>query len=151
MVGTHINRNITWADMAKPFMTYMTRVQYMLQQGDPTGDIAYLLPEGAPSTMPFWGDGLQPAVPAGYDFDVMNTDVLLNRTSVAADGRIHVEGTDLRAGPAEVAARRRLHPEERHHRGAVDGDYAAALAERAGADQECRLQGRRSEGAGVAA
>ena len=63
MVGTHINRNITWANLANPFMTYLTRVQYMLQQGDPTGDIAYLLPEGAPSTMPFWGDGLQPAVP----------------------------------------------------------------------------------------
>jgi hypothetical protein len=93
MVGTHINRNITWAEMAKPFMTYMTRVQYMLQQGDPTGDIAYLLKEGAPSTMPFWGDGLQPAPPAGYDFDVMNTDILLNHTSVAADGRIHVEGS----------------------------------------------------------
>ena len=93
MVGTHINRNITWAELAKPFMTYMARVQYMLQQGSPAGDIAYLLPEGAPSTMPFWGDGLQPAVPAGYDYDVMNTDVLLNRTSVTADGRIHVEGT----------------------------------------------------------
>ena len=33
MVGTHINRNITWAEQAKPFMTYMARVQYMLQQG----------------------------------------------------------------------------------------------------------------------
>ena len=55
-------------------------------------DLAYLLPEGAPSTMPFWGDGLQPAPPAGYDYDVMNTDVLLNRTSVAADGRVHVAG-----------------------------------------------------------
>jgi len=43
--------------------------------------------------MPFWGDGLQPAVPVGYDFDVMNTDALLHRTSVAADGRIHVEGS----------------------------------------------------------
>jgi hypothetical protein len=93
MVGTHINRNITWAELAKPFMTYMARVQYMLQQGSPVADLAYLLPEGAPSTMPFWGDGLQPAVPAGYDYDAMNTDVLLHRTSVTADGRIHVEGS----------------------------------------------------------
>jgi hypothetical protein len=93
MVGTHINRNITWAELAKPFMTYVARVDYMLQQGSPVADLAYLLPEGAPSTMPFWGDGLQPAVPAGYDFDAMNTDVLLNRTSVTADGRIHVEGS----------------------------------------------------------
>jgi hypothetical protein len=93
MVGTHINRNITWAELAKPFMTYMARVQYMLQQGSPVADLAYLLPEGAPSTMPFWGDGLQPSVPPGYDYDVMNTDVLLHRTSVTADGRIHVEGS----------------------------------------------------------
>ena len=93
MVGTHINRNITWAEMAKPFMTYMARVQYMLQQGSPVADLAYLLPEGAPSTMPFWGDGLQPAAPAGYDYDVMNTDVLLHRTSVTANGCIHVEGS----------------------------------------------------------
>ncbi|HEY4381364.1 MAG TPA: glycosyl hydrolase [Acidobacteriaceae bacterium] len=93
MVGTHINRNITWADEAKPFMTYLARVQYMLQQGDPVADLAYLLPEGAPSTMPFWGSGVQPAVPAGYDYDFVNTDVLLNHTSVTADGRIHVEGS----------------------------------------------------------
>jgi hypothetical protein len=93
MVGTHINRNITWAELARPFMTYVARVSYMLQQGSSVADLAYLLPEGAPSTMPFWGDGLQPAPPAGYDYDVINTDVLLHRTSVAADGRVHIEGS----------------------------------------------------------
>ena len=93
MVGTHINRNITWAEEAKPFMAYLARVQYMLQQGSPVADIAYLLPEGGPSTMPFWGAGLKPAPPAGYDYDYVNTDVLLHRTSVLPDGRIHVEGS----------------------------------------------------------
>jgi hypothetical protein len=93
MVGTHINRNITWAELAKPFMTYTARVQYMLQQGSPVADLAYLLPEGAPSTMPFWGPGLQPALPAGYDYDFINTDILLNHTSVLADGRVHVDGS----------------------------------------------------------
>ena len=94
MVGTHINRNITWAEEAKPFMTYLARVSYMLQQGKPTADLAYLLPEGAPSTMPFWGDGLQPAPPPGNDNDYFNTDVLLHHTSVTPDGRIHVDGSD---------------------------------------------------------
>ena len=93
MVGTHINRNITWAELAKPFMTYVARVSYMLQQGSPVADLAYLLPQGAPSTMPFWGAGLQPAPPAGYDYDYINTDILLNHTSVTADGRIHVQGS----------------------------------------------------------
>ncbi len=92
MVGTHINRNITWAELAKPFMTYVARVSYMLQQGSPVADLAYLLPEGAPSTMPFWGPGLKPALPAGYDYDFMNTDILLNHTSVV-DGRVHVDGS----------------------------------------------------------
>jgi hypothetical protein len=91
MVGAHINRNITWAEQAGPFMKYVARVSYMLQQGSPVADIAYLLPEGAPSTMPFWGAGLEPALPPGYDYDFINTDVLLNHTSVDADGRIRVE------------------------------------------------------------
>ena len=94
MVGTHINRNITWAEMAKPFMTYLARVQFMLQQGYPTGDVAYLLKEGAPSTMPFWGQGNDPAMPAGYDYDYINTDILLHHSSVTADGRVHVDGSE---------------------------------------------------------
>jgi len=88
MVGTHINRNITWAEQAKPFMTYVARVSYLLQQGSPVADLVYLLPEGAPSTMPFWGAGLLPAPPSGYDYDYVNTDILLHRMSVAPDGRV---------------------------------------------------------------
>jgi (4-O-methyl)-D-glucuronate---lignin esterase len=93
MVGTNINRNITWANLAKPLMTYFARVSFMLQQGDPVVDIAYLLPQGAPSTMPFWGAGLVPKPPAGYNYDYINTDVLLHRTSVNRDGSIHVDGS----------------------------------------------------------
>ena len=93
MVGTHINRNITWAEQAAPFMTYLARVSFMLQQGSPVADLAYLLPEGAPSTMPFWGAGLLPAPPAGYDYDTLNTEILLHHTNVAPDGRIHIDGS----------------------------------------------------------
>jgi hypothetical protein len=88
MVGTHINRNITWAELAHPFMTYIARSSFLLQQGRFVADLAYLLPEGSPSTMPFWGSGLQPAPPKGYDYDYVNTDVLLHLMSVGADGRL---------------------------------------------------------------
>jgi hypothetical protein len=88
MVGTHINRNITWAEQAGPFMTYLARNSFMLQQGLPVADLAYLLNEGAPSTMPFWGAGLRPAPPAGYDYDFVNTDALLNRMSVSTNGML---------------------------------------------------------------
>jgi len=88
MVGTHINRNITWAELAEPFMNYLSRCSFMLQQGKFAADIAYLLDEGAPSTMPIWGEGLIPAPPAGYDYDYINTDVLINRMSVSDNGKL---------------------------------------------------------------
>lgn len=88
MVGTHIHRNITWAEQASPFITYLARNSFMLQQGLFVADIAYLLDEGAPSTMPFWGSGPEPSPPAGYDYDYVNTDVLLTRMSVDSSGNI---------------------------------------------------------------
>jgi hypothetical protein len=86
MVGTHLNRNITWAELAKPLMRYMARNAYMLQQGLNVADFAYLLNEGAPSTMPLWGGGLQPGMPKGYEFDYINADALLSRMSVDHSG-----------------------------------------------------------------
>ena len=88
MVGTHLNRNITWAEEAKPFIDYLSRTSYLLQKGKFVADVAYLLNEGAPSTMPIWGEGLVPKPPAGYDYDYINTDVLINRVSVDKKGNL---------------------------------------------------------------
>ncbi|MDR0352930.1 MAG: hypothetical protein LBI02_06175 [Opitutaceae bacterium] len=88
MVGTHLHRNITWAGLAAPYMAYVARSSHLLQQGLFVADIAYLLDEGAPSTPPIWADGTRPTPPEGYDYDFINADVLLNRMSVAGDGRL---------------------------------------------------------------
>jgi (4-O-methyl)-D-glucuronate---lignin esterase len=88
MVGTHLHRNITWAEQAKPFMDYVARTSLLLQQGHFVADIAYLLNEGAPSTMPIWGAGLEPKVAEGFDYDYINTDVLLKRLSVNSAGEL---------------------------------------------------------------
>ena len=88
MVGTHLNRNITWAEQAGPFMTCLARTSFLLQQGLAVADIAYLLNEGAPSTMPFWGAGVQPAPPAGYRYDYVNADVVVRRMSVDEDAKL---------------------------------------------------------------
>jgi len=88
MVGTHLNRNITWAEKAKPFIDYLSRNMYMLQKGLYVADVAYLLNEGAPSTMPFWGAQLQPALPDGYQYDFINADALITRMSVNAAGKL---------------------------------------------------------------
>jgi hypothetical protein len=88
MVGTHFNRNITWAEQAGSVVTYLSRISHMLQQGLFVADIAYLLNEGAPSSQPFWGAGLRPEPPGGYDYDTINADVLLNRITVSDNGRL---------------------------------------------------------------
>ncbi len=88
MVGTHFNRNITWAEQSKPFLSYLSRIQYLLSQGLFVADFAYLLKEGPPSSQPFWGGGLQPFPPKGYNYDVINADVLLHRMTVSDDGRM---------------------------------------------------------------
>jgi hypothetical protein len=87
MVGTNFNRNITWAEQAKPVLDYMSRTQFMLSQGLFVADFAYLLNEGS-STQAFWGPGIQPTCPQGYDYDTINVDALLNRTKVSDDGRM---------------------------------------------------------------
>jgi len=92
MVGTHIHRNITWAEHVRPLTTYFARNSFMLQKGQYVADIAYLLNEGAPSTMPFWGTGLQPAPPTGYQFDYINADVLLHLMEVNGEGKLVLPG-----------------------------------------------------------
>ncbi len=63
MVGTHINRNITWAEQAQPFMTYLARNSFMLQQGLFVADIAYLLPEALHQASRFGVEGYNPLRP----------------------------------------------------------------------------------------
>ena len=84
--GQHYTRNITWAEQAVAWNTYLARASYLLQQGLFVGDVAYFYGEGAPVTVPFWKT-VRPEPPAGYADDYFNTDVLLTRMSVK-DGRI---------------------------------------------------------------
>lgn len=86
MVGTHIHRNITWAEQAQPFMNYLSRNQYLLQQGRFVADIVYYLGESIPSAVPYW-ERLQPEPPAGYDYDFINTEILLDSMTVK-DGKL---------------------------------------------------------------
>lgn len=46
--GVHHDRGQTWWPMVDEYHRYISRCQYMLQQGEPVGDILYLTPEGAP-------------------------------------------------------------------------------------------------------
>ncbi len=73
--GQDYTRNITWAEQAVAWNTYLARCSFLLQQGKPVSDVAYFYGEDAPATVPFWKK-LDPAPPPHYDYDFVNADVL---------------------------------------------------------------------------
>lgn len=80
--GFHFERTETWWKQGKPWIDYITRCEFLLQQGRPVQDTAYFDGQSAPVER---RDG-EPALPDGYDFDGVDADVLLNAT--VKDGRL---------------------------------------------------------------
>ncbi len=83
--GTAFNRHNTWFEQSKAFLDYTRRCSVLLKAGRPVIDVAYYIGENAPSMM----GPREPALPDGYDFDYLNSDVLMHRAQVV-DGRIAV-------------------------------------------------------------
>jgi alpha-L-rhamnosidase len=79
--GQHYSRNITWAEQAIAWNTYLARCSYMGQTGKPVVDIAYFYGESAPVTVPYWKE-FSPSVPSSYTRDFVNSDVILNHVTV---------------------------------------------------------------------
>ena len=78
--GLWFNRNSTWAEEAKPWIDYLARCSYMLQQGHYSADVAYFYGEEGPLTAVFGWKGVEDA-PEGYGFDFVNSDVVLHELS----------------------------------------------------------------------
>ncbi|MES2112789.1 MAG: glycosyl hydrolase [Bacteroidota bacterium] len=83
--GQHFTPNITWWEQSTAFFTYLSRCQYMLQQGKFVADVCFYLGERPPLLAPPKYN--IPSLGPGYDCDYSNPDVLLNRMSVK-NGRI---------------------------------------------------------------
>ena len=83
--GQWFTRNETWAEQAKPWVTYLARGSYLLQQGRFAADVVYFYGEDSNITALFADKA--PPVPAGYNFDYINADALVHLLSVA-DGQL---------------------------------------------------------------
>jgi len=83
--GQWFNRNETWAEEAGPWVKYIARSSYLLQQGRFGADLVYFYGEDSNLTAIFTNKA--PAVPAGYGFDYINADGLIHELFIA-DGRI---------------------------------------------------------------
>ncbi|WP_273275539.1 glycosyl hydrolase [Maribacter polysiphoniae] len=87
--GTHYNDKRVWWSKVKPFNDYLARVSYILQNTDFVSDVLYYYGEEIPNLVmpkntPF-------AIGKGYDYEVINTDVLLKELTVE-NGKLVLPG-----------------------------------------------------------
>ncbi|MBL4827418.1 MAG: hypothetical protein JKY66_06845 [Spongiibacteraceae bacterium] len=75
--GQYFNRLDTWAEYAKPWVTYLSRNAYLLQQGRFVADVAYFYGEETPLTQ-LYNDKPSTDVPTEHGFDYVNADVILH-------------------------------------------------------------------------
>jgi hypothetical protein len=88
--GQYFNRNETWAGMARPWVDYMARSAYLLQQGRFYADVAYFYGEEAP-LVTLYKAGQPADAPRRYAYDFVNADALAGALSVR-DGDLVAEG-----------------------------------------------------------
>ncbi|MCG3121800.1 MAG: hypothetical protein GIKADHBN_00171 [Phycisphaerales bacterium] len=87
--GTHIGPNLVWWPMAGPFIEYLSRCSFLLQEGRPVADVCFYQGDGAPAFHPLAVDWDPELRHAGYDYDVVDVRVLTSTMSVR-DGRVHL-------------------------------------------------------------
>ncbi len=83
--GTHFNPNVTWWNQAGAFLDYLSRCQYLLQQGLFVADVLYYNGDVTPNIV--LPKHVDPSLGKGFDYDVCNEEVLLTRVSVK-NGRL---------------------------------------------------------------
>ncbi|NJM94792.1 MAG: glycosyl transferase family 2, partial [Cytophagales bacterium] len=82
-----MNTTRAWWPLSEGFHHYLARCSYLLQQGLFVADVAYYYGDHAPnfaSPAP-----LIAGLPEGYDFDVVNSEVILEKMSVK-NGRLYL-------------------------------------------------------------
>ncbi len=78
--GQWFTRHETWAEYARPWVTYLARNSFMLQQGKFVADIIYYYGEDNNITALFSQN--LPDIPEGYSYDFVNSDALTKLLSV---------------------------------------------------------------------
>lgn len=79
--GTHLNPNVTWWRAAGPFLQYLNRVQFLMQQGKPVADVLYYYGDQVPNFVQLKAADPAKVLP-GFDYDVADQYVLTHRLAV---------------------------------------------------------------------
>lgn len=86
--GFAFERTNTWFEQGKPWLDYLARTHHLLQQGTHAADVLYFSGERSPDPSQY----ALPVLPPGYNYDVVNTDVLLHRVEVRDGDYVLPEG-----------------------------------------------------------
>ena len=78
--GTHISPSLVWWPKARPFIDYLSRCSYLLQQGLFVADVCYYYGDQGFNFVP--PKHVDPSLGYGYDYDVTNAEVILSRMDV---------------------------------------------------------------------
>jgi len=89
-IGQWFNRHDSWASMAGIWADYMSRSCFMLQAGKNVADVLYYYGEDGNVTSVFQRT---PAIPAGYQWDYLNPDGLLNHITYTKGQYVSTGGT----------------------------------------------------------
>ncbi len=90
--ATEFNRKNTWFYEMKPFIEYMRRCMFMLQQGQNVADVAYFIGEDCPKMT----GTCDPPLPKGYSFDYINGEVIREKLTVKGGKLVLPHGTSYR-------------------------------------------------------
>jgi hypothetical protein len=71
--GTHFDRNNTWWEQSRAWMSYLAKCQFLLQQGRSSADVLFFAGESAPNN----GIYLPDLKKLGYDYDAIGSDLIL--------------------------------------------------------------------------
>ena len=86
--GIQFDRTTTWWEPGKAWIGYLTRCQSLLQQGNFVADLAYFTGESGGVYTRVERDVLVPSPTTGYDYDLINSETLLNKAFVDEANRL---------------------------------------------------------------
>jgi len=78
--GTHFNDKRVWWSKAKPFIDYLSRLSFVFREADFVSDVLYYYGDKVPNSAT--PKNTHFSAGPGYDYEVINTEILLTRLTV---------------------------------------------------------------------
>ena len=94
--GQYFNRNEAWAEMARPWIDYIARNSYLLQQGRNVADVAWFVGQEAPVTQLF-AEAPPPGLPTRYGYDLVDAEMVQHALDVSDGVVVSTGGARYRA------------------------------------------------------